>query len=143
MYRFILFFTCFVWALTGCVEDKPRPEGGISVVPLQIIDTSQSAIEVVSQKQPRNLVVNHHVRGQNVYVECFVPSFTFKEKGGMKVNGEGHVNVFVDGKRVEEISTAAFIIKGLEKGNHQLKVEVVHNDSSSYNLKKSWNVSIK
>ena len=68
MNRFILFFSCFVLILTGCVEDKPRPKGSMSVVPLQILDRSQSAIEVVSLKQSNKLVVHHHVRGQNIYV---------------------------------------------------------------------------
>ena len=143
MNRFILVFSCFVWVLTGCVEDKPRPEGNVNIVPLQVVNTSQSAVEVVSQKNSNDLVVNYHVRGQDIFVECYIPSFTFKEKGGMNVDGEGHMRVFVDGDRVEEISTAAFIIKGLEKGKHQLVIEVVHNDSTSYLMKKSWNVYIK
>ncbi|WP_142385601.1 hypothetical protein [Metabacillus schmidteae] len=143
MSRFILFFLCFVLVLSGCVEDKPRPEGNASVVPLQILDTSQSAIEAVSLKQSEKLVVHHHVSGQNIYVECFIPSFTFKEKGGSKVDGEGHIIVYVDGERVDEISTAAFILKGLKQGKHQLAVEVVHNDSTRYNLEKSWEVYIK
>ncbi len=141
MNRFILFFLCFVWVLAGCTEHKPRPEGSVSIVPLGILETTHSAIEVVSQT--KNLVVDHHVSGQNIYVECFIPSFTFKEKGGTKVEGEGHMLIYVDGERVDEISTAAFIVKGLEKGKHQLVVEVVHNDSSPYNLKKSMDVYVK
>ncbi|WP_051475546.1 hypothetical protein [Bacillus sp. J37] len=143
MNRFVLIFACLLCILSGCVEDKPRPEGSMSVVPLDIVEASESAIEVSSLKQPIDIVVNHHVRGQNIYVECYIPSFTFKEKGGANVNGEGHIQVYVDGKRVDEISTAAFIIKGLEKGKHHLMIEVVHNDSSDYQLKKSWNVNIK
>ncbi len=143
MNRFILFLFCVALILTGCSQDKPRPEGGVNIIPLQVVDKQNPTVEVISQRQKRELTVSHHVRGQNVYVECYVPSFTFRDRAVGKINGEGHVRVSIDGERMDDIYTAAFIVKGLEKGHHQILVEVVHNDSTSYDMKKSWNVLIK
>ncbi|WP_121661301.1 hypothetical protein [Metabacillus litoralis] len=139
-------FFCTVFLLgivTGCVEDKPRPEGNLEVVPLQVVNHSFEAVEVINQQRKMNISVKHHIRDQDVYVECYIPSFTFKERGGNKVDGEGHLQLSVDGKVVDHIQTAAFVIRGLEKGTHTFEIEVVHNDSTSYELKKSWNATIQ
>ena len=129
--------------LTGCVEDKPRPKGSVNLVPLNVTNVSNDVIEVVSHNQLASLNIKHHVRNQDVYVECYIPNFSFKEKGGNKVIGEGHIVVFVDGKKIDDMNTAAFIVKGLERGVHEMMVEVVHNDSTTYDLKKTWTVSIQ
>jgi hypothetical protein len=139
----LLFLGLICFLLSGCTQDKPKPEGSVEIIPLQVSNMKNSAVEVVSQQQNATLTIKHHVRNQNVYVECFIPHFTFKDKGGKRVTGEGHIVLYVDGKKVEDMNTAAFIVKGLDKGVHDMKVEVFHNDSTSYNLKKSWQINIQ
>lgn len=139
LYAFVL----LLFVLTGCVEDKPRPEGKLEIVPLHVTNVLNDSVEVVSQQHDESINIKHHIRNQNVYVECYIPNFTFKEKRGNKVKGEGHLILHVDGEKVDDMNTAAFIVKGLEKGVHEMSVEVVHNDSTSYNLKKTWNVTIQ
>jgi hypothetical protein len=129
--------------MTGCVEDKPRPEGNVILVPLHVTNVSNDVVEVVSQSQLASLNIKHYVRNKDVYVECYIPNFSFKEKGGNKVSGEGHIEVSVDGKKIDDMNTAAFIVKGLDRGVHEMMVEVVHNDSTTYDLKKIWTVSIQ
>ncbi|WP_010282733.1 hypothetical protein [Bacillus timonensis] len=90
----------------------------------------------------RTIQVVHHVRGNDVYMECIIPNFIFKKSGGIKKDGEGHLHVLIDGKRTEKISTAAFIIKGLSKGEHTLKIQVVHNDLTNYPLEQTIHVQI-
>ncbi|MCC3357594.1 hypothetical protein [Bacillus sp. REN16] len=90
----------------------------------------------------RTIQVEHHVRGNNVYLECVIPNFTFKQSGGLKQDGEGHLNVIIDGTRTEKVSTAAFIIHGLSSGEHTLKIQVVHNDFTKYPLEHTINVQI-
>jgi hypothetical protein len=139
----LVVFCLMIMILTGCVGDKPRPKGMVEIVPLQMTNVSKDVVEVISQQQNHSLSVKHHVHEHDVYVECFIPNFFFKEKGGSKINGEGHVTVYIDGKKVNDMYTTAFIVRGLEKGIHEMIVEVVHNDSTSYNLKKTWDVTIQ
>ncbi|MFC0271166.1 hypothetical protein ACFFIX_06845 [Metabacillus herbersteinensis] len=141
MRHFLLLFAC-LGVISGCSNEKPRPEGKIEVNPLQITVLREEALEVVSLDQKRVMTVNHHIKGNNVYVECFVSNFSFKGNKQTKKNGEGYLNVYVDGKKVDEIATAAFVIKGLENGAHTIKIELVHNDSTSYHIKKTWKVEI-
>ncbi|KKI93958.1 hypothetical protein WQ54_01530 [Bacillus sp. SA1-12] len=113
------------------------------MIPIQVAEASKDVIEVVSQNRESSFMIKHHVRNRSVYVECYIPNFKFKKTGGNKVAGEGHLSVYVDGKKVDDMNTAAFVVKGLEPGNHVMTVEVVHNDSSSYNLKKTLEVNIQ
>ncbi|THE14357.1 hypothetical protein E1I69_03530 [Bacillus timonensis] len=126
---FLLSFLCF-----------PIHINEISVAAQNINQTSFSETSEVENE--RFLQVEHHVRGNDVYLECIIPNFTFKQSGGQKRDGEGHLNVIVDGKRIEKVSTAAFIIKGLSKGEHTLTIQVVHNDLTKYPLEHKIHVQI-
>ncbi|MEK5443254.1 MULTISPECIES: hypothetical protein [unclassified Fredinandcohnia] len=110
----------------------------IHEVPVEAMITENLSIQ-----SERTLHVNHHVRGNDVYLECIISNFLFKQSGGRKKEGEGHLNVIVDGRRTEKISTAAFIIKGLTKGEHTLKIQVVHNDLTNYDLAHTIHFQIK
>ncbi|MGM0919845.1 MAG: hypothetical protein ACQEWW_01265 [Bacillota bacterium] len=140
MMKHIMLLILLLVSLTACTNEKPRPEG--NAVPMEISITQQDAVEAGAQTG-RQLFVNHHLKGRNVYIECFVPNFTFSDERGKKVNGEGYMNLYVDEKKTDEIHTAAFIIKGLEKGTHTISLELLHNDSSKYHLKKTWNVTVQ
>ncbi len=128
---------------TGCSKDRPRALTELEIIPVSYTEEGKNVLEVISQQKTKAIKINHHIKNKDVYVECYIPDFVFKEKGGSRKNGEGHLGILVDGKLIDEIYTAAFILKNFPKGEHSLKVEVFHNDSSSYNLSKTWIVSIK
>ncbi|MCA1029945.1 hypothetical protein LCL95_02720 [Bacillus timonensis] len=141
----ILSLILTVIVFTGCTNDKPHPETrSISISPMAIIDhRTNNSIEVASQLEKRKLQVQHHLKGGNVYIECYVNQFRFVEEKKKKKEGEGHIVLYINGKKHDKISTAAFVIKGLSSGINKIKVELVHNDSSSYQLAKEFTVNIK
>ncbi|MEH7382400.1 hypothetical protein V7138_18205 [Bacillus sp. JJ1533] len=132
MYKFILSL-CFLSFLTPQIDEKP-------VVAKSGHHAYYSEISEVERE--RTIQVEHHIRGNDVYLECIIPNFTFKQSGGQKKDGEGHLNVLIDGERTEKVSTAAFIIKGLATGEHTLKIQVVHNDLTNYQLEHTIHVQI-
>ncbi|TXC92077.1 hypothetical protein FS935_06765 [Metabacillus litoralis] len=137
MKRLLPMFAILLSILVGCTEDKPRPKGIVDqIIPVQVNEVSDDVVAVASQNPKATFDINYHTREQNVYVECFIPGFQLKK-------GEGHLNVTVDGQKTKEIYTAAFILKGLEKGEHNIVVEVVHNDQNVKNLKKTLNVKVQ
>lgn len=91
----------------------------------------------------RDFQVVYKMKNNNVFIECLIPDFTFTNTKGMKKEGEGHLQVMIDGKQTEKFSTAAFVIKGLSKGEHTLTIRIVHNDLTYYPLSKTINVVIK
>ncbi len=132
MYKYILplFFLGF---LNIQIDEKPVAAKSIHYT--YFSETSELEIK-------RSIQVEHQVRGNDVYLECIIPNFTFKQSGGQKKDGEGHLNVLIDGKRTENISTAAFIIKGLSRGEHTLKIQVTHNDLTNYPLEHTIQVRV-
>ncbi|MDQ0231296.1 hypothetical protein [Metabacillus malikii] len=136
----IIVIVCLV--LTACAKDRPKADI-LEVQPLHVTDiNSEEVIQVSQQNIKSELKLNFHIRNQDVFVESYIPNFSFKEKGGQKKNGEGYLAVYVDGKLIDEIDTAAFVVKNLPIGKHVLTVEVFHNDSTTYHLKESFDVNI-
>ncbi|MDR4886620.1 hypothetical protein RGU12_03530 [Fredinandcohnia sp. QZ13] len=130
MYMYILLYSFLCSPIQ--INEKAVAD---NIHPTYFSETSELEIE-------RTFQVKHQVRGNDVYLECLIPNFTFKQSGGQKRDGEGHLNVIIDGKRVEKISTAAFIIKGLTRGEHTLAIQVVHNDLTTYPLEHTIHVQI-
>jgi hypothetical protein len=87
------------------------------------------------------LFVQYESKGNNVFVECIVTGVTFREKDQSNRKA-GKVIVWVDGKKSQEVSSAAFIIKDLATGNHKLKLEVVDLHNKPYGLTKEFMVNI-
>lgn len=103
--------------------------------------------KILAKKQQMNkleMTLNHRVMNGDLYVECIVPNFNFSQEQASKKNGDGHLVLYLDGAKVDEIYRAAFIIKDLPAGKHKLKVQVVHNDNTPYkSLEKEIEVEIK
>jgi len=67
--------------------------------------------------------VKHEVKGHDVFIECFAAQFPFR-----KGKGGGHINVYINGQKMTEVYTAAFIVRGLPSGKHVIRLELVYND---------------
>jgi hypothetical protein len=136
--RLITTFIIFI-SFTACNNDKPEPETKVQIEPAM---GKNEAMFVFLQTDERTMNVKHQVRGTEVFIECIVTNFRFKSGKRKKVNGEGHIDVYVNGQKVDEVSTAAFILKGLPRGKHMVRLELVHNDSSKYGLYHEFEVNI-
>jgi hypothetical protein len=109
---------------------------------LQVQNAKAEQSHFVNSEQ-REIVVHHEIKGQDVYVECIVNDFSFESrKKETRKEGQGHLHLFLNGTKIDEIYQAAFIIKGLPKGTHQLQIELVHNDHTTYDLKHDFEVTI-
>ncbi|CUA78945.1 hypothetical protein GCM10022628_19970 [Anoxybacillus suryakundensis] len=97
---------------------------------------------VAFAEQKQTLFVKHHVKGNNVFVECIIDEFTFMKGTHPKKDGQGRIHIYVNGKRVSETTTAAFVIRGLPVGKHTIRLELVHNDASKYNVSHEFTVTI-
>ncbi|MEC1640832.1 hypothetical protein P9E76_09700 [Schinkia azotoformans] len=88
--------------------------------------------------------VKHQVKGKDIYVECVISNFTFSKKDHKKINqnGFGYMQLYLNNQKIDNIYTAAFIVKGLPAGKHQIKLELVHNDGTPYNIQKEFDVTI-
>lgn len=102
------------------------------------------AEDVISLNNKRPMSVKKYVKGKDVYVECVISDFTFSEKGDQNnvKNKYGFLQLYLNGKKIDNIYTAAFIIKGLPVGSHQIKLVLVGNDGTPYGIEHNFEVDI-
>ncbi|MCQ6275145.1 hypothetical protein JMM81_09240 [Bacillus sp. V3B] len=106
--------------LVGCQNDIPEPE--TKDISFQLDKAVQASGYQVVQADP--FFVKHQVKGKNVYIECMVKDISFRNNGAKIV-------LSIDGKKNKEIKQAAFIVKELQSGTHQLKLELFKQNEHS------------
>nr|WP_263328134.1 hypothetical protein [Neobacillus sp. Marseille-Q6967] len=104
------------------------------------IQNHHSVFAQTSRQSPA-LFVNHKINGRNLLVQCILTGISFREsdKPGHKT---GKLVVSVDGRKVQEVTSAAFIMKNLPQGFHQIRLEVVDTKNVPYGLSKEFLVNI-
>ncbi len=70
-----------------------------------------------------------------------VSGITFRETGNNHEK-KGKMVVWIDGTRSQEVTSAAFIIKGLSPGEHRVKLEMVNLHNQPFGLTKEFVVNI-
>lgn len=126
-----------VMVTSACQKDMPEPEVKVKVIPMSTIQAEEE-LPVMKETNNEDFRVQHHVKDERVFVECIIPSISFRENS----NHPGKLLLYVNGNKKEEISTAAFVIKGLTKGNHHIRLVVVKPNNEPYGLEKEFTVSI-
>lgn len=96
-----------------------------------------SAAPVMAQQENNYFHVKHDVKGNNVLIECIAPRFPFQTG-----TGGGHINVYVNEQKVNEVYTAAFMLQGLPAGRHAVRMELVYNDGKITGLSHEFTVTI-
>ncbi|OQP16960.1 hypothetical protein [Geobacillus zalihae] len=84
------------------------------------------------------LQVKHEVKGSDVFIECVAVHFPFR-----KGSGGGHIHVYVNGQKMTEVYTAAFIVRGLPSGKHTIRLELVYNDGKATGMTHEFDVAIR
>lgn len=123
--------------LNACHKDIPDPEvkREISIVPMHTV-RAENDVVVLGMKSEHSFTVQHHVKENNVYIECFIPDISFTNRNTSLI-------VSVDGKQKKIVTTAAFIIKGLSKGSHQIQLQIVEKNQKREDMKKDFEVLIR
>lgn len=91
------------------------------------------------------LDVIYHVRGGKLFLEFHVNHFLIKkaERGKGKVYGEGHIHLYLDGKKVAAIDKPVYLLPHLPPGKHRVKVELAHHDHSTYGIFRTFSIEVK
>lgn len=128
----------------GCGNDQPKPKASsdINIIPMHTINLEEieSVETMIYESGDQEFYVKHHVRGKDVYVECYIPSFSFQKSN---LSGEGYIHLYVDNKKVDKITTAAFIVRGLSTGSHNIKLDIINPNLNQNHLSKQFQVNIQ
>ncbi|WP_332632222.1 hypothetical protein [Halalkalibacter flavus] len=112
---------------------------GLHIVPLQ--NTGVVRVQIGGK---RELNVYHEVRQNDLFVECFVNHFSFNQEkaGALHQDGEGHIRLYINDEHVDTLYESAFLIEGIPSGEYEIRVVVVKNDRSPYELEETFVVTI-
>ncbi|SFL57911.1 hypothetical protein [Salibacterium qingdaonense] len=91
------------------------------------------------QSEPENWNLQYKIKQQHVYVECILPDFPLAEK---EKKGHGFLLVKIDGNTAAKMGQAAFVLKHLPPGNHNITIEPVSYQNSSNKDTASFEVEI-
>jgi hypothetical protein len=98
-------------------------------------ETAAAAVHAPTANHPWH--VKYEVKGHDVLVECLAAQFPFR-----KGEGGGHINVYLNGQKMTEVYTAAFIVRGLPSGKHMIRLELVYNDGKMTGMMHEFEVTI-
>lgn len=102
-------------------------------------------VSVQSEKAMPTLQVNHSLQGDDLHLQLAVTHFRYSLENMGKENkhGEGHVHLYLDGKKVAKIFDNTYVYRDIGKGKHQVKVELAHNNHESYGVKQPFSLEVK
>jgi hypothetical protein len=123
----------------GYISDS-EASSTLKVIPFD----NEYSKEVANLEEDERILIKYEIKDDDIYVECFVKEFSFNKEGAgqLKQDGEGHVQLYINGNKVDSIFTPSFIIKALPVGTYNIKVELVHNDYTPYGISKEFEVKL-
>lgn len=132
----LLLWICFI--VTSQAIAAPLKEM-VTIEPLH--NVGLVSVNVIAHD---HFVVSYSLQQSDVYVELFKNNFHFtKENVGSKhKEGEGHIRLHINDEHVDTVYEAGFIIKGLPKGKHEIKIELAQNDRTPYEIDETFTVCI-
>lgn len=120
--------------LMACQGKKDIPEPEVSTVMKQL-GMPQEGLQ-----NEAAFLVQHHLDGNNLFIECYVKGVTFRDDSSLKDRGK--IIVYINGKKQTEVQSAAFILKGLPSGKHHIRLEIVSLENKQFHLEKQFSVTV-
>ncbi|XOS94170.1 hypothetical protein ACLMAB_13045 [Brevibacillus laterosporus] len=69
--------------------------------------------------------------------------FSLENMGKENKVGEGHVHLYVDGKKkIAKIFGPQFTLADVAPGKHKIEVELAHNNHESYGVKQTFEIVV-
>jgi hypothetical protein len=92
----------------------------------------------------RDWTVKYHVKKQKIYIENFIPGFSFQGSVSRLPNHmDGYIAVFINGKWKMNAHQSIFIVRNLTRGKHELTLQLKRKDGTDYGIKKNVFVVIR
>ncbi|MTH52606.1 hypothetical protein GKZ89_04235 [Bacillus mangrovi] len=126
--RIVLSIAVLMILAAGCSGYKPRPEGF-------------GPVNEAKAEERNSYSVHHTVKGNKVYIECFVREGRFGRNEKEIKAGELYITVSVDGKAEMRQFVPAFSMV-LDKGYHELAL-TVHKHKEDESLRKPYIWTVK
>jgi hypothetical protein len=107
---------------------------------------TEAAVEAGhSHQQAPTLSVTHTLNQDDLELKIAVTNFSFSLENMGKENrqGEGHVHLYLDGKKVAKVFEPTYVIKDIPSGKHEVMVELANNNHESYGVSQRIPIEVK
>lgn len=106
--------------------------------------TGADAENVHTQQVAPTLAVKHSLEQDDLKLQLAVTNFSFSLENMGKDNkhGEGHVHLYLDGKKVAKVFESSYVLKDIPSGKHEVMVELAHNNHESYGVSERFSVEV-
>lgn len=122
---------------TACGNKIPEPENNSNKK--DFLDNQTASAASLRPNGDEDFEVRYYSRGNSLYVDCFLKDFAFSSKAKKQ---RAQVRFYLDGKKINDYKTAAFIVKGIPEGQHHIKLEILHENGKPAGLGKNFTVNI-
>lgn len=142
-FRRMLYSLLTVVAAVGLVYAYKSTSEPMASVNVETADAETNA-NAPLQAAP-TLAVSHRLEKRDLHLDLKVTNFTFslENMGIENKDGEGHVHLYIDGKKVMKLFGTSYVWKDLQPGQHLVTVELAHNNHDSYGVKQEFKVDVK
>ncbi|MGZ0053039.1 hypothetical protein [Brevibacillus gelatini] len=96
------------------------------------------------QEEP-TLKVTYLLEQDDLQLKLAVTNFQFSLENMGKENkhGEGHVHLYLDGKKIAKVFEPTYVVKDIPSGKHEITVELAHNNHESYGVSERFSIEVK
>ncbi|MFD2371946.1 hypothetical protein ACFSO0_18630 [Brevibacillus sp. GCM10020057] len=91
------------------------------------------------------LAVTYTLNQDDLELKMTVTHFTFSLESMGKENrpGEGHIHLYLDGKKVAKVFEPTYVLKDIPSGKHEVMVELANNNHESYGVTQRIFIEVK
>lgn len=112
---------------------------GFSLV--QINPDHRSSVSAVTPTP--EMEVQHKVKDGKLFLVFRFKHFELSDrKTEEQAYGQGHIQLWIDGKKVAKIYKTAYVHPALAAGKHQVVVELMHNNNESYGITEKFTIHV-
>ncbi|MED4751252.1 hypothetical protein [Brevibacillus choshinensis] len=110
-----------------------------------VAPTEATVEEGHSHGQAPTLTVTHALNQDDLELKIAVTNFSFSLENMGKENkpGEGHVHLYLDGKKVAKVFEPTYVLKDIPSGKHEVMVELANNNHESYGVSQRIPIEVK
>ncbi|MFC5712284.1 hypothetical protein ACFPU1_05780 [Thalassorhabdus alkalitolerans] len=132
---FLLALVCTIFYASAAYSQEM-----IEIEPLQIVPVNKVTSEVTKESmQEDGWSLQYKVKEANIYVECILPDFSLSMN---EQKGDGYLLLKLDGSEIGRMDQAAFVIKGLPAGDHEITIQPVDHEGKAHAKEMSFEITI-
>ncbi|RFU63394.1 hypothetical protein [Peribacillus glennii] len=127
-----------VLIVSGCGNKIPEPQYNQKTP--EVLGRGHSAsAESIKPDGDRGFEAKYFMKGNSLYVDCFLRGFSLSPSYGKE---RAKIRCYMDGKRIADYQTAAFIVKKMPQGRHEMLLEILKANGQPAGLKKGFTVEV-